>query len=106
MCIRDRWYVAPELASWLDKPYLKTGSAELDAQDKALLNDLARRTWSFFDSYVLEEDNYLAPDNIQETPNLVVAHRTSPTNIGLQLLATLSAYDFGYIGSVSYTHLL
>ena len=29
----------------------------------------------------------------------MVAHRTSPTNMGLALLANLSAYDFGYISA-------
>ncbi len=92
------WSIAPKLAGWLDKPYLKNVNMQLNEADSALLLDLARRTWSFFDTYSLEENNYLAPDNIQETPSLVVANRTSPTNIGLQLLANLSAYDFGFIG--------
>src|SRR5262249_47667333 len=41
--------------------------------------------------------HWLAPDNFQEDPEPVVAMRTSPTNIGLQLLATVSAYDLGFI---------
>ena len=58
----------------------------------------ARRTWHFFETFVSREDNWLAPDNFQEDPQPVIAHRTSPTNIGLQLLSTASAYDFGYLG--------
>ena len=42
-------------------------------------------------------DNYLPPDNFQEDPPVGIAHRTSPTNIGLSLLSNLAAYDFGYI---------
>ena len=47
--------------------------------------------------YVGAEDNCLPPDNFQEDPPRGVAHRTSPTNIGLALLANLAAYDFGYL---------
>ena len=42
-------------------------------------------------------DNWLPPDNFQETEGGVIAHRTSPTNMGLALLANLAAHDFGYL---------
>ncbi|THA42002.1 hypothetical protein E6R62_37970, partial [Streptomyces sp. A1136] len=58
---------------------------------------LARKTWLFFETYVGPADNWLPPDNMQEHPVEVLARRTSPTNIGLSLLANLTAYDFGYI---------
>ena len=61
------------------------------------LGKLSRRTWAFFETYVCAEDHWLPPDNVQEHPALVVARRTSPTNIGLSLLANLAAYDFGYL---------
>src|SRR5262249_32981503 len=61
---------------------------------------VARRTWRFFETFVAEEDHWLPPDNFQEDPKPVVAHRTSPTNIGLLLLSTVAAYDFGYIGLI------
>ena len=35
-------------------------------------------------------DHWLPPDNFQEHPLRVLAHRTSPTNIGLALLAAAS----------------
>src|SRR5690606_9067622 len=53
--------------------------------------------WSYFDTFVTEDTHWLAPDNFQEYPQPVIAMRTSPTNIGLQLLATISAYDLGFI---------
>ncbi|MGB4592342.1 MAG: glucoamylase family protein [Coriobacteriia bacterium] len=59
---------------------------------------IARRTWRFFETFVTPEDHYLAPDNFQEDPVGVVAHRTSPTNIGLQLLSVLTAHDLGFVG--------
>jgi cyclic beta-1,2-glucan synthetase len=59
---------------------------------------LARRTWRFFETFVDAEENALAPDNFQEDPEPVIAHRTSPTNLGLYLLSTTVAHDFGWIG--------
>ena len=61
------------------------------------LRKLARRTWAFFETFVGPDDHWLPPDNCQEHPVASVAHRTSPTNMGLALLANLTAYDFGYI---------
>ena len=61
------------------------------------LRRLARQTWSFFETFVGPEDNWLPPDNFQEDPRGELAHRTSPTNIGLYLLANLTANDFGYL---------
>ncbi|HEX4591863.1 MAG TPA: glucoamylase family protein [Gemmataceae bacterium] len=59
---------------------------------------IARKTWDFFETFVGTDDNGLPPDNFQELPKGAVAHRTSPTNIGLSLAANLAAHDFGYIG--------
>ncbi len=61
------------------------------------LRRLARRTWAFFETFVGEDDRWLPPDNVQEHPAAAVAHRTSPTNMGLALLANLTACDMGYI---------
>ena len=45
----------------------------------------------------MPKTHWLPPDNFQEYPRTVVATRTSPTNIGLALLSTLAAHDFGYV---------
>ncbi|PAK91230.1 cyclic beta 1-2 glucan synthetase [Stenotrophomonas rhizophila] len=90
------WTFAPALMAWLGRPPAEI-VAELSGTQRAFLGRLARRTWSFFQAWVREQDNWLPPDNIQEHPALVVARRTSPTNIGLSLLANLSAWDFGYL---------
>src|SRR5207244_559308 len=65
-----------------------------------ILRSVARRTWRFFETLVGPADNHLPPDNLQEDPEPVVAHRTSPTNIGLYLLSTAAARDFGWIGTL------
>jgi hypothetical protein len=70
---------------------------KVTAEQRNYLRELARKTWAFFEDLIGPEDNWLPPDNLQQYPIPVVAHRTSPTNIGLSLLANLTAYDFGYI---------
>jgi hypothetical protein len=90
----ELWLFAPVVALWLDsKP---AGEAELKPQDIVFLRDLALRTWRYFADHARAENNWLVPDNIQESPR-IEAHRTSPTNIGLQLNAYVAAHDFGYL---------
>ena len=90
------WLFAPVLMSWLGRPPQQR-RAQLSALQLGFLGRLARRTWAFFETHIRAEDHWLPPDNIQEHPSLVVARRTSPTNIGLSLLSNLAAYDFGYL---------
>jgi cellobiose phosphorylase len=92
------WFLSPAIAAWLGRPLLRR-EPRLAAGDVLFLRALARRTWAFFDSCVAAADHWLPPDNFQEHPAPALAHRTSPTNMGLALLANLSAYDFGYIPS-------
>ncbi len=61
---------------------------------------ISRRTWRFFEVFVSPSDHALPPDNFQEVPKPTVAHRTSPTNIGLYLLSTVAARDFGWLGTL------
>ena len=91
------WLAAPEVAAWLGKP--RTFRREqLNHEQRQFLQLTARRTWHYFDTFCSPEDNWLPPDNFQEDPKGDVAHRTSPTNIGLYQTATLAACDFGFIG--------
>ncbi len=89
------WIVAPAAVAELDKP-IKIINSRLTSQQKNYLRELARKSWSFFETVIGAEDNWLPPDNLQQYPIPVIAHRTSPTNIGLSLLANLTAHDFGY----------
>ncbi|MDP2342739.1 MAG: glucoamylase family protein [Deltaproteobacteria bacterium] len=93
------WALAPALAWWLSEP-LSSPVPRLDDDDVQFLEKLARRTWRFFAVFAADVDHHLAPDNFQEHPPQGIAHRTSPTNIGMGLLANLAAYDFGYVGVV------
>jgi len=92
------WVLAPLVAAWLAKPEPRPlPSAKVSAADRELLRLTARKTWRFFEAFVTEADNFLPPDNFQEDPRGVVAHRTSPTNIGLYLLSVVSARDMSYV---------
>ena len=93
------WLASPLLAWWLSSPLRDRRAETLNSSDTEFLRETARRTWAFFEDLVGPEDHWLPPDNIQEMPVSAIAHRTSPTNIGMALLANLSAHDFGYIGT-------
>lgn len=90
------WLVSPAIAWWISLP-LSRREPRLTAEQTRFLGRIARKTWAFFETFVGPEDHWLPPDNYQEYHNATLAHRTSPTNIGLALLANLSAHDFGYI---------
>ncbi len=90
------WLAAPGLTWWLSRPLVRQDPS-LSPQQADFLHALARRTWGFFERFVGPDDNWLPPDNFQEQPGPTVAHRTSPTNMGLALLANLAAHDFGYL---------
>ncbi|MPZ45690.1 MAG: cyclic beta 1-2 glucan synthetase [Betaproteobacteria bacterium] len=92
------WFLSPAIAWWLSAP-VPVRAARLSAQQTDFLRRSARRTWDFFETFVTAQDHWLPPDNYQEHPASAVAHRTSPTNMGLALLANLAARDFGYISS-------
>ena len=92
------WLVAPEITLLLDRPRHKP-VRPLNEQDRLFLRSLARRTWLYFESFAGPQDNWLPPDNYQGEPYPETAHRTSPTNIGMMLLSTASAWDFGYLGA-------
>jgi cellobiose phosphorylase len=91
------WGAAPLLAFATSRP-LQTNYAPLSAEAKRALRVTARKIWRFYETFAGADDHYLPPDNFQAEPLPVIAHRTSPTNIGFLLLATVAAHDFGYIG--------
>lgn len=94
------WFAAPLLAAWSARARHRP-AAPLPAAARRCLRGLARRTWSFFEQFVGPDDHWLAPDNFQEEPRPVLARRTSPTNIGLSLVSTLAAWDFGYLDPIT-----
>ena len=92
------WWLSPLVARGLSLPAANTDVDPLTRDNLATLSQLARRTWRFFELVVTETDHALPPDNFQEEPQPVIAHRSSPTNFGLYLLSITAARDFGWIG--------
>ncbi len=90
------WFGSPVLAWWISQP-LRPRPNGLTPEQSVFLAKVSRRTWAFFETFVGPEDHWLPPDSYQEYAAGRVAHRTSPTNMGLALLANLSANDFGYL---------
>lgn len=96
--IATLWILSPFIAWWISIPQEKK-QAILSEQQRTFLRKHARKTWAFFENFIGPDDHWLPPDNYQEHPSPRIAHRTSPTNMGLSLLSSLAAYDFGYIHS-------
>ncbi|HXC33119.1 MAG TPA: glucoamylase family protein [Verrucomicrobiae bacterium] len=94
------WIASPAVALWISREPLPSGTSPLPPADAQAFRLISRQTWRYFETFVSQDDHALPPDNFQETPNPVVAHRTSPTNIGLYLLSTVCARDFGWLGAL------
>src|SRR5580704_12099982 len=93
------WLLSPVVARWVSLQPAAAAHKPLSASGARSLRLIARRTWRFFETFVTVEDHMLPPDNFQEDPLPVVAHRTSPTNIGLYLLSVATARDFAWLGT-------
>ncbi|BBB91846.1 MAG TPA: glucoamylase family protein [Methylomusa anaerophila] len=92
------WAIAPLAVHWLGRP-VQQPERSFAAAEEEELRKLAERIWTFFEDYVTATDNWLPPDNLQLEPPNGIAHRTSPTNIGLYLACALAARDFGFINT-------
>jgi cyclic beta-1,2-glucan synthetase len=92
------WFASPMVACRISTPPKLPPRLVVEGEDVQVLRRIARRTWRYFEFVVTPLDNMLPPDNFQEDPTPVIAHRTSPTNLGLYLLSVASARDFGWIG--------
>jgi cyclic beta-1,2-glucan synthetase len=90
------WITAPMVAyrvglSYREKAYTPT------AEEKQFLGQLASETWEFFKTYCTPQEHGLPPDNVQIMPATGVAHRTSPTNIGLMACVICAARRMGFV---------
>ncbi len=92
------WLCSAFIARYISLPPKIDPSQILNPEEKQSLRLIARQTWRFFTHFATENDNFLPPDNFQETPSPVIAHRGSPTNFGLYLLSIIAAKDFGWLG--------
>ncbi|MBN8757030.1 MULTISPECIES: GH36-type glycosyl hydrolase domain-containing protein [Variovorax] len=94
------WALAPVAAWWSSRVEPKAADP-LSAERRSYLDKLAHDTWRFFEHVVGPEDNHLPPDNLQLEPQPTIAHRTSPTNIGMYLLAACCAREFRWIDTAA-----
>ena len=93
------WAASPLWTWWVSRTQAVDEEAKLPETERVYLTGIARDTWRFFERCVGPDDRHLPPDNLQSTPHDMVAHRTSPTNIGLYLLSVACARQFGWIGT-------
>ena len=92
------WIITPFGMWYISRPKKQIKTVEeLNEKEKQYIKDIGKRTWNFFDKYLVKENNYLITDNYQEDRKEKIVLRTSSTNIGLSLLAVISANDLGYI---------
>ncbi len=90
------WPAGPLVAWWTSRPCQPADSARAKVPQRQARR-WARHTWHYFECFAGKQENWLPPDNVQTNSPLLVASRTSPTNIGMGLLSALAAYDFGYV---------
>ena len=93
------WACAPLWTWWGSRPWQGTDAVRVSTRDREYLHGVAQDTWQFFARYVGPQSMHLPPDNVQFTPHEMVAHRTSPTNMGLYLLSVACARRLGWIGT-------
>ncbi|MBC8128865.1 MAG: glycosyl transferase, partial [Rhizobiaceae bacterium] len=92
------WLAAPAIALWISRSPSSSTMLRVSDDETRALRQIARQTFRFFETFVTADENHLPPDNFQDDPKPAIAHRTSPTNIGLYLLSMVAARDFGWIG--------
>jgi cyclic beta-1,2-glucan synthetase len=94
------WALAPVAAWWSSRVDAEVQDP-LSPEQRSYLEKMAHDTWRFFEHVVGPDDNHLPPDNLQLEPQPTIAHRTSPTNIGMYLLATCCAREFRWIDTAA-----
>lgn len=92
------WMGSPLTAFWVSRRPIIKEKVKLTDREIAYLQESARRSWQYFSEFVTSEESDLPPDNYQSDPEPRLAHRTSPTNIGLYLVGVCCAREMGWIG--------
>ena len=92
------WIIAPTIMWYISKEKEeKLAIEKLTKGETNYILEIGQKTWKYFETYLNEANNYLIPDNYQEGRKEKIVQRTSSTNIGLSMLAVISAYDLKYI---------
>lgn len=90
------WFLFPFFAFASSKE-TKLERIRINQTQKDTISLYAKDMWQYFENTVNADENFLPIDNLQLFPCEIIAHRTSPTNIGLYLISILAARDFGFI---------
>ena len=91
------FFITPSVMATISRKNEKlTAISKLSENDKKYLLEIGQKTWQYFKDNLTEKSNYLPPDNYQEDRKEKIVYRTSPTNIGLGLLAVVASYDLKY----------
>ncbi len=92
------WFFSPVVAWWVSR-ILPVNVPHLSAAQIRFLEIRARKIWRFFETFSGSDNNWIPVDNYQEYPVTATARRTSPTNIGMGLVANIAAHEFAYIST-------
>lgn len=77
--------ISPVIVWDISKKKIKENSVDrLTANEKDYFKEISLKTWNFFSDFMTKENNYLPPDNYQESRREKAVSRTSSTNIGLR----------------------
>lgn len=95
------WFLSPCFAYYISKD-IKIRESNLSKEDKLLLRRISRKTFAYFDDFLNDENNWLAPDNYQEDQCVGIARRTSPTNLAMGITSNIVAYDLGHINLLDF----
>lgn len=87
------WALSPVWACFLSRP--RNHQPPISLPDRNYLSACAAEIWLYFRRFCTVQDHFLPPDNFQSQPPVGIAHRTSPTNLGLGLVSCLNALDLG-----------
>ncbi len=92
------WILAPCIMNYISKDVSEKLPKELlNKEEINYIEEVGKRTFSFFYDNLTKENNYLIPDNYQKDRKTLYVDRTSSTNIGLSLLAVQAGCDMNYI---------
>lgn len=90
------WLTSPILMYLLSLDFKEKNNVVPDYIEKDYEN-IALKTWRFFEHYLVDKYNYLIPDNYQLNRRNKLDYRSSSTNIGFSLIAIVSAYELNFI---------
>ncbi len=92
------WSIAPLIVRVLNQRHIRK---QLSEEETAELLSLFGGTRRFFTELCSKATNGLPPDNVQEQPKKPPVGVTSPTNMGMALLAATASYDMGFADAES-----